>query len=204
MSLGYEERLREPQGDPVRIIKKYGNRRLYDTSSSGYVNLDDVITMIRGGESIQVVEAKTGEDLTRHVLLQAMMESSEAAGLFPPALLHRIIRYSGDDPMQKMVMKQLAMGMEMLDAQVGRLEGQFPWMGMGRKPGQSGASRSKPSAAEPAAAEAPMTEPSTAEPATEPEVEASAAPEPAPAAEEAGEMDALRAKLAALEARLKG
>ena len=175
----------------MRIIKKYGNRRLYDTSRSGYVNLEDVIAMIRGGESIQVVEAKSGEDLTRHVLLQALMESSEAAGLFPPGLLHRIIRYSGDDPMQKMVMKQLTMGMEMLDAQVGRMESQFPWMGRAAASGAAG---------EPAGvAGEPVPEAAEAE---EPKEKASS--EPPPTEEKGEEVDELRARLAALEARLKG
>ena len=56
------------------VIKKYPNRRLYDTSSGRYVNLDDVATLIRQGADVQVVDARTGEDLTRVVLTQIIVE----------------------------------------------------------------------------------------------------------------------------------
>jgi len=56
------------------VIKKYPNRRLYDTSSGRYVNLDDVATLIRQGADVQVVDARTGEDLTRVILTQIIVE----------------------------------------------------------------------------------------------------------------------------------
>lgn len=75
-----------------RIIKKYANRRLYDTSTGRYVNLDDLAEMIRKGEEIQVVDAKTGEDLTRVVLTQIILEDAKGqpTGL-PLELLRQLI-----------------------------------------------------------------------------------------------------------------
>jgi polyhydroxyalkanoate synthesis repressor PhaR len=74
------------------IIKKYGNRRLYDTSASRYINLEDVAGKIRQGREVQVVDAKTGEDLTRVVLTQIITEDArgQPAGL-PLELLRQLI-----------------------------------------------------------------------------------------------------------------
>jgi polyhydroxyalkanoate synthesis repressor PhaR len=59
------------------VIKKYGNRRLYDTSASRYVNLDEIAGMVRNGKDVQVVDAKTGEDLTRATLMQVIAEDAK-------------------------------------------------------------------------------------------------------------------------------
>jgi polyhydroxyalkanoate synthesis repressor PhaR len=74
------------------VIKKYGNRRLYDTLGSCYVNLDDIAAMIREGKPVQVVDAKTGEDLTRVTLAQIITEDAKEtpAGL-PLELLRQLI-----------------------------------------------------------------------------------------------------------------
>jgi polyhydroxyalkanoate synthesis repressor PhaR len=74
------------------LIKKYPNRRLYNTSSRTYVNLEDIAALIRRGEEIQVVDAKTGEDLTRVVLTQIIVEDAreEPTGL-PLELLRQLI-----------------------------------------------------------------------------------------------------------------
>lgn len=74
------------------VIKKYGNRRLYDTSSSRYVNLDDIAALIRNGKQVQVVDAKSGADLTRVTLTQIIVEDSkdEPAGL-PVEFLRQLI-----------------------------------------------------------------------------------------------------------------
>lgn len=78
------------------VIKKYENRRLYDTASSRYVNLEDVTEMVREGEEVQVVDAKTGEDLTRVILTQIIVEGAKDkdAGL-PTDMLRQIIMASG-------------------------------------------------------------------------------------------------------------
>ena len=60
------------------VIKKYGNRRLYDTSASRYVNLEELAALIRNGADVQVVDARTGEDLTRLTLTQIIVEDAKA------------------------------------------------------------------------------------------------------------------------------
>jgi polyhydroxyalkanoate synthesis repressor PhaR len=74
------------------IIKKYANRRLYDTSGSRYVNLEDIGGLIRNGTEVQVVDAKTGSDLTRVTLTQIILEDAkeQPSGL-PLELLHQLI-----------------------------------------------------------------------------------------------------------------
>ena len=108
----------------MRIVKKYSNRRLYDTEASAYVNLDELSALVRGGEEVKVVDAKTGDDLTRAVLLQVLLEQEGGAALFPTGLLHRMIRFGGTAPFHKALLGQLGTGMELLDAQLSQLERQ--------------------------------------------------------------------------------
>ncbi len=78
------------------IIKKYENRRLYDTSNSRYVNLEDIAQMVREGTEVRVVDAATGEDLTRFVLTQIVVESAKAPNsAFPLDMLRQMIVASG-------------------------------------------------------------------------------------------------------------
>lgn len=80
-----------------RTIKKYPNRRLYDTEISSYIKLDDVRQLVLDHQDIQVLDAKTGEDLTRSVLLQIIAEHEEQGEpLFTTQLLTRLIRFYGD------------------------------------------------------------------------------------------------------------
>jgi polyhydroxyalkanoate synthesis repressor PhaR len=76
----------------VVTIKKYGNRRLYDTSTSQYINLEKIATLVRNGKEVRVVDARTGEDLTRVTLTQIIVEDAkdEPTGL-PLALLRQLI-----------------------------------------------------------------------------------------------------------------
>jgi polyhydroxyalkanoate synthesis repressor PhaR len=80
----------------VRTIKKYPNRRLYDTQSSAYVTLAEVKKLVMDGTAMVVRDAKTGEDLTRSILLQIILEE-ESAGvpMFSEAVLSNIIRFYG-------------------------------------------------------------------------------------------------------------
>lgn len=78
------------------VVKKYSNRRLYDTSDSRYVTLEELAAKIRKGEDAQVVDAKTGEDLTGATLTQIIVEGRGAARLLPVPLLHQLVRL-GDD-----------------------------------------------------------------------------------------------------------
>ena len=78
------------------VVKKYGNRRLYDTESSRYITLEELAARIRAGDDVQVVDAKTGADLTQTTLAQVILESRGAARLLPVPLLKQLIRM-GDD-----------------------------------------------------------------------------------------------------------
>jgi polyhydroxyalkanoate synthesis repressor PhaR len=78
------------------IVKKYGNRRLYDTEGSRYITLEELAEKIRLGAEVKVQDAKTGEDLTQVTLTQIILESRGAARLLPVPLLLQLIRM-GDD-----------------------------------------------------------------------------------------------------------
>lgn len=88
----------QPEGGAPKItIKKYANRRLYNTAKSSYVTLDDLSKMVRAGEDFAVYDAKTGEDITRSVLTQIIFEE-EAKGqnMLPTNFLRQLIRLYGD------------------------------------------------------------------------------------------------------------
>ena len=80
----------------VRLIKKYPNRRLYDTKTSSYITLADVKQMVLKQEDFQVIDAKSGDDLTRQILLQIILEE-ESAGMpmFSSEMLAQMIRFYG-------------------------------------------------------------------------------------------------------------
>jgi polyhydroxyalkanoate synthesis repressor PhaR len=82
---------------PIRIIKKYPNRRLYDTANSGYITLADVKQMVLEFIDFQVIDAKSGDDLTRGILLQIILEE-ESAGMpmFSSEMLSQMIRFYGN------------------------------------------------------------------------------------------------------------
>jgi polyhydroxyalkanoate synthesis repressor PhaR len=82
---------------PMRIIKKYPNRRLYDTANSGYITLADVKQMVLEFIDFQVIDAKSGDDLTRGILLQIILEE-ESAGMpmFSSEMLSQMIRFYGN------------------------------------------------------------------------------------------------------------
>jgi polyhydroxyalkanoate synthesis repressor PhaR len=82
--------------DPL-VLKKYSNRRLYDTRNSRYVTLEDVAQMIRAGEQVQIQDVSTGEDVTAFILTQIVLEAARRQNsLLPESVLHLIIRY-GDN-----------------------------------------------------------------------------------------------------------
>lgn len=79
------------------VIKRYANRKLYDTDSKRYVNLEDLAEFIRQGEDVRVVDHVTGEDLTSVTLLQVVFEEEKKiGGLLPQVFLTRLIRTGGD------------------------------------------------------------------------------------------------------------
>ncbi|MBM5810949.1 MAG: polyhydroxyalkanoate synthesis repressor PhaR [Gammaproteobacteria bacterium] len=90
-----------------RLIKKYANRRLYDASISKHVTLEDIRDLIVRGEKIRVIEDKTGEDITRLILLQVIAEQEQfGRPILSTALLEGIIRYYGG-PMQDFMSRYL-------------------------------------------------------------------------------------------------
>ena len=95
-------------------IKKYANRRLYNTGTSTYVTLEDLATMVKNGEDFTVSDAKTGEDITRSVLTQIIFEQENKEGgqnLLPINFLRQLIRFYGDS-MQKLVPSYLEVSLE--------------------------------------------------------------------------------------------
>ena len=88
----------QPNGDkkPV-VVKKYANRRLYNTATSSYVTLDDLATMIKEGGDFVVYDAKSGEDITRSVLTQIIVEQEQKGqNLLPISFLRQLISFYGD------------------------------------------------------------------------------------------------------------
>jgi polyhydroxyalkanoate synthesis repressor PhaR len=77
-------------------VKKYGNRRLYDTGDSRYITLEELAEKVRGGADVQVVDAKSGQDLTQVTLTQIIVESRGAAKLLPVSFLVQLIRMRED------------------------------------------------------------------------------------------------------------
>lgn len=98
-------------------IKKYANRRLYDTEKSAYVTLSEVTQMIRNGRQVRVLDAKTEEDVTAFTLTQIVLEEAKNnKTLLPPELLHVIIQYGDNllseffgEYLQKIVSNYLSM-----------------------------------------------------------------------------------------------
>jgi len=83
--------------DDVIVVKKYANRRLYDTGRSSYVTLDDLCEMIKEGQEFVVQDAKSGEDLTQQVLTQIIVEQeSRGQSMLPPNFLRTLIKFYGD------------------------------------------------------------------------------------------------------------
>ena len=118
----------------IRIVKKYPNRRLYDTGISSYVTLEDLRQLIIEGEAFEVREAKTGKDLTRSVLLQIIAENEDIGQpIFSTQLLTHVIRLYGDS-LQGVIGSYLERSVQLFNDQqsllrstVSNLVGQTPW-----------------------------------------------------------------------------
>ena len=111
--------------EPI-TIKKYANRRLYNTGTSAYVTLEDLATMVKDGENFVVFDAKSGEDITRSVLAQIIFEqeNKEGQSLLPIAFLRQLIRFYGDS-MQMLVPRYLEQSMQSLTSQQGKFREQM-------------------------------------------------------------------------------
>ena len=118
----------------LRIIKKYPNRRLYDTKISSYITIEDVRQLIVDGEDFEVRDAKSGDDLTRQVLLQIIAEhEQDGEPMLSTQLLSQIIRFYGDS-LQGFMGNYLERSMQVFleqqqqfRQQMGGMIGQTPW-----------------------------------------------------------------------------
>jgi polyhydroxyalkanoate synthesis repressor PhaR len=102
----------QASSDGPVTIKKYANRRLYNTATSSYVTLDHLCQMVKDGQDFAVYDAKTGEDITRSVLTQIIVEEeSKGQNLLPISFLRQLISFYGDN-MQWLVPRYLEMSMQ--------------------------------------------------------------------------------------------
>jgi polyhydroxyalkanoate synthesis repressor PhaR len=98
--------------EKVAVVKKYANRRLYNTATSSYVTLDELSKMVRTGSHFVVYDAKTGEDLTRSVLTQIILEEdSKGRNLLPISFLRQLIGFY-DDSLKAFLPRYLELSME--------------------------------------------------------------------------------------------
>ncbi len=111
--------------DGQTIIKKYANRRLYNTGTSSYVTLDDLAVMVKDGDDFVVLDAKSGDDITHSVLTQIIFEQESKTGntLLPVSFLRQLISYYGDQ-MQMLVPSYLEHSMSAFSAQQDQLREQ--------------------------------------------------------------------------------
>jgi polyhydroxyalkanoate synthesis repressor PhaR len=158
------------------VVKKYGNRRLYDTADSRYITLEELAAKIRGGADAQVIDAKSGKDLTQATLTQIVLESRNASRLLPVPLLFQLVRM-GDDALGEFFGRYVTAALEIyVQAKQGaqglgynplatlpfgageafsRLLGNLPWSGQ-----RGAAQQNQPAQApQPAPAQAPAATP---------------------------------------------
>lgn len=118
----------------IRIIKKYPNRRLYDTEISSYITLEEVRQLVLDSENFEIRDAKSGEDLTRSVLLQIIAEHEEhGQPMLSPQLLSQIIRFYGDSlqgfmgPYLERSLQVFLDQQQQFRSQLNNMMGQAPW-----------------------------------------------------------------------------
>ncbi len=122
-----EETGKAQGGQGATVIKKYANRRLYNTATSTYVTLEDLAQMVRAGTDFIVYDAKTGDDITRSVLTQIIFDEENKGGaqtMLPINFLRQLIRFYGD-AMQGVVPGFLEMSMDGLTKEQGRIREQM-------------------------------------------------------------------------------
>ena len=123
----------QPESKAHVLIKKYANRRLYDTVHSRYVNLKQIFEMIREGHTVEVVDASSGEDLSKVILTQIILEEEKGQrNLLPVDFLHRIIQ-EGESAYEKFLERGLAAGLAAYRAAQEQMESALrgwmtPWM----------------------------------------------------------------------------
>jgi polyhydroxyalkanoate synthesis repressor PhaR len=149
----------------VRVIKRYGNRRLYDHSLSRAVTMDDLAAAVQNGEDLRVFDGDSGDDVTRRVLLQILLEQQNEAqlDLFPIEFLRLFIQLRGE-PTGKFLSQYLDAGAEWMSRHLSQagsgstlrtvqesLETMFPWLGTAGTARRESARREPPSTPTPSA-----------------------------------------------------
>ncbi len=118
--------LKPTGGRPPLVVKKYANRRLYDTEGSTYITLDDLANMVREGRDLVVYDARTGDDITRVVLTQIIMEEeTRGRSILPTSFLRQLIGFYGDE-MQGIIPEYLEEMMRKFVAHDIRTDGPAP------------------------------------------------------------------------------
>ncbi|MGV8997385.1 MAG: polyhydroxyalkanoate synthesis repressor PhaR [Parvibaculaceae bacterium] len=115
-----------PTADDVIVIKKYANRRLYNTATSSYVTLDHLCEMVKKGQEFTVHDAKTGDDITRSVLAQIIFEEEGKSGqnLLPIKFLRQLIRFYGDS-LQGLLPSYLELSMDSFSREQEKMRGKI-------------------------------------------------------------------------------
>ncbi|NBC17265.1 MAG: hypothetical protein GVY18_08110 [Bacteroidetes bacterium] len=110
----------------ARLIKRYENRKLYDTEASAYVSLSDIADLVRQGETVEVIDNVTGDDLTAQTLTQIILEEGkQGKHVLPTDLLHDLLRRSGE--VVDTSLERLRHGMDdLVQSSVGRLNQLVP------------------------------------------------------------------------------
>ncbi|HJZ83779.1 MAG TPA: polyhydroxyalkanoate synthesis regulator DNA-binding domain-containing protein [Polyangia bacterium] len=188
--------------DPnVTLIKKYGNRRLYDTRRSRYVTLDDLVEVIARGEEIQVLDAQTGEDLTKRVMTQIILHEEERKrlNLLPMSFLRKLIQYR-DESLREFFQKYMSLSLDLFMQAQKDMERRMEGFGAGFDPATMSAFFPwLQTASGPRQAVPPQPPPPQPPPTAQPQP-----PKPGqPGEAVADELAELHRKLADLESRLK-
>lgn len=222
----------DPAGEKKEavVIKKYANRRLYNTETSTYVTLEDLAAMVRSDRDFVVYDAKTGDDLTHSVLTQIIVEQEGRSGgqtLLPIPFLRQLIRFY-DDSIARMVPSYLQMSLETLAKEQERFRSQFAHM-LGQNPFGTAAfdalqeqtrknmaifekamamwtpfGAAKPSGAAPGRGEpARPSDPMTGPRASGSSAPEATAPPPSGPGAEKSELDELKAQLASMQERIE-
>jgi polyhydroxyalkanoate synthesis repressor PhaR len=172
--------------DETVIVKKYANRRLYNTRSSSYITLDDLARMTREGIDFQVLDAKTGSDITHQILTQIIMEEESSGGeqMLPIGFLRQLISMYGNS-MQAMMPQYLEASMENFRANQAKLQDAF-----------------KASVAPEAFAKLAETNMAMFKAAASAFMPKGEGPAPSPAPKPASDIEALREQMAAMQRKL--
>ena len=188
------------------VIKKYANRRLYNTETSSYVTLEDLGEMVRSERDFHVYDAKTGEDLTHAVLTQIIVEEEGRTGsnLLPIGFLRQLIRFYGNS-IEQLVPKYLEFSLETLTRQQERYRRQFTdTFGSAAFEAMQEQARQNMALFERAFAMfAPLVKPEDGEAGTQPQVKPMQPKPTAPGAATSAEIAELKAQLSAVQAQLE-